>query len=430
MNCPNAVDTSGRPVHASSRVPSTLQAVILASNRGHVVNTPPPRQVAFKTFRGWLGRTFSSDSTKRKPCNEIVLSESITSKIIPSEQIDSKAVLSEPVALNVVNNPKKKKVSLRNSLKLQQRPLFLTIRPSGPFFLLTKWTTRTPSLSPQQYMDAMIRSRGYSVVTCATLKSAYYNKPTPLQEASYGLHVIALVKCGDAEGLRKALASGLSSNPANNHGESLLHMICRRGDTGLLSVMLELGCDIQVTDDYCRTQLHDACWASEPAFELVDKLLERDIRLFYMTDCRGALPLSYVRKEHWSQWLQYLESKKEVYWPRRCDDEKVPKWTLQLPNTRPVPDPEQALTLELAYMVANGKMTPAEARFLNSDIVDDGSTNFEISEYDDHTDIMCVSDDECSQMSGVKNELVECFQYTQLMSRPVAYPSKNSLVQL
>jgi hypothetical protein len=32
------------------RIPASLQAVFLASNRGHEVNTPPPRKVAFKTF--------------------------------------------------------------------------------------------------------------------------------------------------------------------------------------------------------------------------------------------------------------------------------------------------------------------------------------------------------------------------------------------
>lgn len=260
-------------------------------------------------------------------------------------------------------------------------------------------------------------------MTYATLASAYHNKPTPLQEASYGLHVIALVKSGDAEGLRSALASGLSPNPSNNHGESLLHMICRRGDSGLLSVMLEIGCDIQVADDYGRTPLHDACWASEPAFELVDKLLERDSKLFFMTDSRGAVPLSYVRKEHWSQWLQYLESKKEVYWPRRSGEEPAPVLSLQKPNTRPVPDPEQALTVELARMVANGRMTPAEAMFLNSDIEDDESSSsedYESDDDDDDSDFSCASDDDCSVMSGGKNELMERVS-TQLTSQPVAF---------
>jgi len=35
-----------------SRIPASLQAVFLASNRGHEVNRPPPRNAAFKVFQG------------------------------------------------------------------------------------------------------------------------------------------------------------------------------------------------------------------------------------------------------------------------------------------------------------------------------------------------------------------------------------------
>jgi hypothetical protein len=36
--------------YLGGRIPASLQAVFLASNRGHEVNTPPPKKVAFKTF--------------------------------------------------------------------------------------------------------------------------------------------------------------------------------------------------------------------------------------------------------------------------------------------------------------------------------------------------------------------------------------------
>lgn len=232
-------------------------------------------------------------------------------------------------------------------------------------------SSSVPSFSPQQYLDAMISSRGYCVKTFATLEFAYHNKPTPLQLASYGVYLLDLVKSADADGLRSALASGLSRNPCNVYGESTLHRICRLGDTKLLTVMLDAGCDVQIADDYGRTPLHDACWAAKPAFDVVEMLMERDSRLFYMADCRGALPLSYVRKEHWALWLQFLESKKDAFWPRGGGDPSPPPLTLHKPNTRPVPLPESPLTLELARMVANGRMTPAEAQFLNSDVQDD-----------------------------------------------------------
>jgi Ankyrin repeats (3 copies) len=235
----------------------------------------------------------------------------------------------------------------------------------------------------------MIRSRGYSVATYATLQSAYHNKPTPLQEASYGLYLTGLVKSGDADGLRLALDAGLSTHPSNSHGESLLHMICRRGDSTLLSVMLEAGCDVQVSDDYGRTPLHDACWAAnKPAFDVVEKLIERvDVSLFYMTDCHGAAPLSYVREEHWAQWLQFLESKKDVYWPHRSGEQPPPVLTLQKPNSRPYSQPEKPLTVELARMVANGRMKPSEAKFLQYG--DPTNIYMEDSEFNDEDTNFC-----------------------------------------
>jgi Ankyrin repeats (3 copies) len=276
---------------------------------------------------------------------------------------------------------------------------------------------RTPSLSPQQYLDAMIRSRGYSVTTYATLQSAYYNKPCPLQEASYGVHLVGLVKSGDAGGLRSALAAGLSTNPANAFGESLLHMICRLGDNTLLSVMLEAGCDVQVADDYGRTPLHDASWAAKPAFDVVEKLMEKDNRLFYLTDSRGAVPLSYVRKEHWAQWLQFLESKKDVYWPRRHIEQPAPALTLEQANTRLAPQPKNALTVELARMVANGRMTPAEATFLNYDIPREEQTSDDSdSDSDSDDDYSDSSDDSCSWDPVEINEILDS------LARPKGQP--------
>ena len=240
----------------------------------------------------------------------------------------------------------------------------------------------------------MVRSRGYAVETFATLQSAYHNRPTPLQKASYGVYLLGLVKSGDADGLRAALAAGLSKNPCNKYGESLLHMICRRGDSSLLSVMLEAGCDVQVADDYGRTPLHDACWAAKPAFAVVEMLLERDAGLFYLTDSRGAVPLSYVPKEHWSLWLQFLESKKDVYWLRGGSEHLPPSLTLQQPNTRLAPQPKEALTVELARMVSMGRMEPAEALFLNYELPQEDGI-----EEDDSEDSESISNDclDCSE---------------------------------
>lgn len=172
----------------------------------------------------------------------------------------------------------------------------------------------------------------------------------------------------------------MSSNPANTYGESLVHMVCRRGNDTLLQIMIENGCDIQVADDYGRTPLHDACWAADPAFDTVELLLQLDLTLFQMLDCRGYLPLSYIRKEHWTAWINFLDTKKDIYWPNLLNDNldisdhksiistasTVSEFVEQNPNTRPLPDPKNALPLDLATQVASGKLKPEEAIVLRN----------------------------------------------------------------
>jgi hypothetical protein len=267
------------------------------------------------------------------------------------------------------------------------------------------------AISPQSYLDDMIAARGYSTEKFKTLQTAYYNKPTALQQASYDVYLIDLVKKNGVETLRNIFKSGVSPNPCNTFGESLLHMICRRGDVDLLKVLLECGTNLQVADDYGRTPLHDACWAAKPAFAVVDLILERDPRLLYMSDCRGALPLSYVRKEHWCEWVPYLEARKHTYWPvltnntdtdSQAKAQAPPLLCTQGANTRPLRDPKDALTCEMAKMVVSGKMQPDEAQFLKYDVTDEDDESRSSSEAEE--DAEESGDESGSEGSGSGTE--------------------------
>jgi ankyrin repeat protein len=227
-------------------------------------------------------------------------------------------------------------------------------------------------------------SRGYSTDTYNSLQTAYYSPPTPLQRASYGPHMIRLVKEGDAEGVRGALAAGLSPNPCNQFGESLVHMACRRGHVDVLKVLLEAGASVQVSDDYGRTPLHDACWAAEPAFEIVQYILQIDNRLFYMKDCRGSLPLAYAHKHHFEAWAKFLAEGEimDRCFPQQEPSDEAPALCKLWPNAHPLPTPKGGLAPKLAQMIADGKVTPEEARMLTCDV----STVEEGSEYDSDED--------------------------------------------
>jgi len=226
----------------------------------------------------------------------------------------------------------------------------------------------------------MLRSRGYSTKRHKALQSAYYNKPSALQLASYDVYLIGIIRRDDEKTFDEVMSCGLSSNPCNKYGTSLAHMVCRRGNNQMLRTLVRNGCCLSIADDYGRTPLHDACWAADPAFETVLTILESDVRQFHMIDSRGHVPLNYVREEHWSEWNQFLDANKDKLWPKDAKNKKdPPPLTLEPINTRSLPDPAGALPLEVASMVAAGRLTPEEARIL----ADDGDQTMEMSEEGD-----------------------------------------------
>jgi hypothetical protein len=109
-----------------------------------------------------------------------------------------------------------------------------------------------------------------------------------------------------------------------------------------------------------------------------------------MTDLRGALPLSYVHKEHWPLWIEYLESKKDILWPNRDvkydGEEGPPALTILDANSRPLQDPENALPVKLGAMVASGKMHSEDAQFFKSDKTSSTCDYSDTADDDDDSD--------------------------------------------
>ena len=230
-------------------------------------------------------------------------------------------------------------------------------------------------------------SRGYSPDTHSTLLTAYYNTPSKLQLASYGTYVTDLVRYGRVEELSEALVLGLSPNACNAHGESIVHTACRLSDLQTLDALIKAGCSIQVSDDNGRTPFHDACSSAEPNFRLIETLLNIDKHLFFLADKRGHLPLSCVKSDHWSLWLQFLESKKNDYWPlcKGHDGTDSHDLMILMPHSRPVRDPVHALSIDISRMVAAGIVKPSETEEL-LDFDDSGDTADFDSDDDDAND--------------------------------------------
>lgn len=234
--------------------------------------------------------------------------------------------------------------------------------------------------------------------------TAFHNDATPLQEASYSSHTVKLVKAGDAKNLKTMLSCGLSPNPSNYYGESLLHIVCRMGNEDMLRVMLDCGAIVQVSDDVGRTPLHNACWAKGlPNFPAVELLLAKDVFLMQLTDSRGSTPLAYAREEHWPEWKLFLNRVQDRFWPdaNACTDKKkrrrlveTPVLARLSPNTFPMKDPPNALNLELARMVAVGTIAPEDAMLLQDEDFQDSLNGDEDDDDDDDDEDDDDDDDE------------------------------------
>lgn len=220
------------------------------------------------------------------------------------------------------------------------------------------------------------------------LKTSYSKSPSPLQKASYDVYLIGLVRKNDIENFKQIVESGISPNACNEYKESIVHTVCRRSRKEMLEALLEHGATLQVCDDYGRTPLHDTCWAPEPALDVAQVVIKADARMLHMIDARGHSPLNYVRKEHWGDWINFLDEQKDVFWPVQESNEEDGDDLISVPNAETtIPDPKNALTLDLAKMVAAGRLTPEEAKFLASDQTED---DFESDSEDD--DNMCSDD--------------------------------------
>jgi hypothetical protein len=149
---------------------------------------------------------------------------------------------------------------------------------------------------------------------------------------------------------------------------------------------MSAGCDIQVSDDNGRTPLHDACSSAEPNFRLVEKLLNADKNLLFLVDIRGHSPLSNTRREHWPLWLQFIESRKNEYWPLRLGTDGTDSLNLitLMPHSRPVHDPKHALSLNICRMVSSGSLKPSDVeKLLFENNISGGITQIDSDDEDD-----------------------------------------------
>jgi Ankyrin repeats (many copies) len=137
----------------------------------------------------------------------------------------------------------------------------------------------------------------------------------PSQEAldAYDLSVVQAIREGNIDALRKMLQEGKSMNACNKFGESILSMACRRGHVETVKFLVtEANVKINMRDDFGRLPYHDTCWTAVPNEKVMDILLTvSSPELLIEKDVRGHTPFHYARREHWDDWVKFLEGRSD-----------------------------------------------------------------------------------------------------------------------
>lgn len=213
-------------------------------------------------------------------------------------------------------------------------------------------------VSPQSKLDELFQKAGIFEVRRVKADEAEYEVvPSALQLASFGTRVVKAVHTSDEKALSELLECGLSPNPCNQFRDSILDLVCKRGNVAIFECLIKHGTDLQTMDGFGRTPLHHCCWASSFCRPIVDAILERDPMQLVIEDKRGQTPLEYVRADLASDWIQYLESNLHKYWGSTVPTLSSPK--AKRPSGT-LPDPPNAMPVNLASMVSSGKLLPAQ----------------------------------------------------------------------
>lgn len=180
--------------------------------------------------------------------------------------------------------------------------------------ILNSWSKVT-AIPPDSFLIKLLSTRGYDCSAIPTLpQSRKRQVPTEKQTTDYDNELVWAIRYSHLEKLKGLAKIGRCMNACNRFSESIIHMACRRSDFQVVQYVLQNGADLSVVDDFGRTPLHDACWSSEPRFDVATLLLDYDPQLLLKVDVRGCSPLKYVREEHWLHWCAFLFYQKERYW--------------------------------------------------------------------------------------------------------------------
>jgi hypothetical protein len=175
----------------------------------------------------------------------------------------------------------------------------------------------TPSINkqqqqaPQEYLNFILQEQGCSM-DMFTPKPSSYLVVCQKYQRDYA-PVAAAARTEDLDELRLLHHVGACLQSCNGFGESVVHIVCRRGSLEILQFLTqEANVSVRVRDDVGRTPLFDAAWTDTPNFALVQMLLQHSPDFLFVRDKRGHSALSYVPKQRWGEWVDFLHANQSL----------------------------------------------------------------------------------------------------------------------
>lgn len=174
-------------------------------------------------------------------------------------------------------------------------------------------------ISPMEFLENLFARHGVRLSgrksSSNVRRRQTMRRPCPTEVDAYDMDTTMAVRKGNLDQLKELHRRGCSLDASNRHGESLLHISCRRGSVALVKFMLlEAKVNPRVMDDMGRTAFHDALWSPTPNFDTVDVLLQvlPPVSLL-IQDVRGHTPFEYAPRKHWGFWLGFLQEREGLF---------------------------------------------------------------------------------------------------------------------
>ncbi len=171
---------------------------------------------------------------------------------------------------------------------------------------------------PQQVLEEILSMNGYTKnsIPFSQVPSDFFMEMTDDNIKAYTNELITAVRNEDLVVLEQFLSEGRNLQGCNKFGESIISRACRNRCTKIVNFFLNKAqLSTKVCDDYGRTILHDACWVSDPDFDLIQIILEKCSDLFLICDKRGHTPLNYAQKDDFEKWCSFLYKNKDKIHP-------------------------------------------------------------------------------------------------------------------